>query len=478
MGIAEETRWLDATDQAALVRTGQVSASELVGAAIERIEAIDPQLNSVIHRRFDRAMGEAAGEGPQDGPFAGVPFLIKDLWAGAEGDPICNGNIALKEAGYRAPADTTLITRYRRAGLVMVGRTNTPELGLLPTTEPSAFGPTHNPWDLSCTPGGSSGGSAAAVAAGLVPAAHASDGGGSIRIPAAFCGLVGLKVSQGRISLGPLRDESGLGVEHVVTRSVRDSAALLDATFGPGVGDTVLAPAPASPFLAEVGAPPGRLRIGILAANPRGELDPECEAAVRTTAQLLEELGHTVEPGHPAVFSDSAEFATHFAAVWTTNARVSVLRFGQLLGRELGPDDVEPLTWALSERASSFGAADLAMAQAALARSRRSIQQWWADGWDLLLSPTTAVLPQPLGAMAQDADNPLAPFALSAAWVPYTPAFNTSGQPAISLPVHWTAGGLPVGVQLVAAYGREDVLLRVAAQLEAARPWAHRQPPI
>jgi N-acetylglucosamine kinase-like BadF-type ATPase len=239
--MAEETRWLDATAQAALVHAGEATPAELVEAAIERIEAGNPALNAVVTETFDRARDAAASSALPDGPFRGVPFLVKDLWALTEGDRCTNGVIALARAGWRAPIDTTLVGRHRAAGLVILGRTNTPELGILPTTEPMAFGPTHNPWDLDRSPGGSSGGSAAAVAAGLVPAAHASDGGGSIRIPASCCGLVGLKVSQGRTTLGPLRDESGLGVEHVVTRSVRDAAALLDATCGPGVGDTVIA---------------------------------------------------------------------------------------------------------------------------------------------------------------------------------------------------------------------------------------------
>jgi amidase len=474
MGIAEDTRWLDLTDQAALVARGEVTATELVEAAIERIEAADGELNAVIHRRFDAARKEASSV--SGAPFAGVPFLVKDLWAAAEGDPICNGNIALKEAGYIAPADTTLVARYRRAGLVTVGRTNTPELGLIPTTEPLAFGPTRNPWDTSRTAGGSSGGSAAAVAAGLVPAAHASDGGGSIRIPAAFCGLVGLKVSQGRITAGPSRDENGLGVEHVVTRTVRDSAALLDATHGPGVGDTVMAPAPMRPYVEEVGAPPGRLRIGVLDHSPRGELEPECRDAVQAAAGLLAELGHDVDVAHPAALTEDHDFGKHFAAIWTTNAQVNVRRLGDMVGRPLGEDDVEPLTWALADRAGAFSAADLALAQAALTRFRRAVQQWWADGWDLLVSPTTAVVAPAVGLMAQDPEHPFAPFALSATWVPFTPAFNSTGQPAISLPLHWTAEGLPVGVQLVAGYGREDVLLRVAAQLEQACPWADRRP--
>ena len=297
--MAEDTRWLDATAQAALVHAGEATPAELVEAAIERIEAGNPALNAVVTETFDRAREAAASAALPDGPFRGVPFLVKDLWALTEGDRCTNGVLALAPAGWRAPIDTTLVGRHRAAGLVILGRTNTPELGILPTTEPMAFGPTHNPWDLDRSPGGSSGGSAAAVAAGLVPAAHASDGGGSIRIPASCCGLVGLKVSQGRTTLGPLRDESGLGVEHVVTRSVRDAAALLDATCGPGVGDTVIAPAPIRPYLAEVGADPGRLRIGFLSASTRVPTHPACVRAVELAAALLESLGHHVEAAHP-----------------------------------------------------------------------------------------------------------------------------------------------------------------------------------
>src|SRR6187431_2931282 len=257
---ADDTRWMDATEQAALVRSGQVSPTELLEAAIERIESIDPHLNAVVIRWFDEARATAAGPLP-DGPFRGVPFLLKDLWAAYAGQPLTNGNRALKDALAPSPADTTLVGRFRNAGLVTAGRTNSPEFGSLPTTEPEAWGPTRNPWNTDHSPGGSSGGAAAAVSSGMVPIAHASDGGGSIRIPASCCGLVGLKPSQGRITSGPARDESGLGVEHCVSRTVRDTAALLDATHGPGVGDTVIAPAPSRPYLAEVGAEPGRLRI-------------------------------------------------------------------------------------------------------------------------------------------------------------------------------------------------------------------------
>src|ERR1700759_5072208 len=250
---------MDAVDQAALIHDGKVTPLELLDAAIGRIERIDPVLNAVVIRWFDHARDTARAALP-DGPFRGVPFLIKDLFAGYAGQRITNGNVALKNASIVSDADTTLVSRFRGAGLVTAGRTNSPELGSGPPTEPTAWGATHNPGDLSRSPGGSSGVSAAAVASGMVPFAHASDGGGSIRIPASCCGLVGLKPSQGRITLGPVRDESGLSVQHCVSRTVRDSAALLDATLGPGVGDTVIAPAPARPYVEELDTDPGRLR--------------------------------------------------------------------------------------------------------------------------------------------------------------------------------------------------------------------------
>ena len=478
--MAEETRWLDATAQAALVQASEATPTELVEAAIERIEAGNPALNAVVTETFDRARDAAASAQLPRGPFHGVPFLVKDLWALTEGDRCTNGVLALARAGWRAPIDTTLVGRHRTAGLVILGRTNTPELGILPTTEPMAFGPTHNPWDLERSPGGSSGGSAAAVAAGLVPAAHASDGGGSIRIPASCCGLVGLKVSQGRTTLGPLRDESGLGVEHVVTRSVRDAAALLDATCGPGVGDTVIAPAPLRPYLAEVGADPGRLRIGVLLASARVSTHAACVEAAEQAAALLASLGHHVEETHPDGLEDE-DLVTQFTALWAANTRRGVRVAGQWLERQLGPEDVEPLTWALAERAAAITADDYLEGLAAVSRYRRRVQQWWHPtsseaAWDLLLTPTLAGPPPRLGEMAQNPDHPFTPFARAGELAAFTPAFNTTGQPAISLPLHVDDDGLPVGVQQGAAYGREDVLVRVAAQLEEAAPWADRHP--
>jgi amidase len=472
--LATQTRWMDATEQAALVRRGDVTEAELIEAAIERIESIDPLLNAVIIRWFDVARS-AASQLP-DGPFRGVPFLLKDLWAHFAGQPLTNGCQGLKQALPISSTDTTLVARFRSAGLNIAGRTNSPEFGSLPTTEPMAWGPTRNPWSLDHSPGGSSGGSAAAVAAGMVPFAHASDGGGSIRIPASCCGLVGLKPSQGRITLGPFRDESNLGVELCVSRTVRDTAGLLDAVHGPGVGDTVTAPGPVRPYVAEVGADPGRLHIGLLDAHPLGDaLHDDCRDAVRGAAALLESLGHHVEHGFPAALA-SRDFGRRFSALWSTNMGVSIQRIEAQLGRSMTADDIEPVNLAQVAFARQVNAVDYALALAATVEFRRAVQQWWTDGWDLLLTPTLAEPPAPVGTFANNPAAPMAPMVRAAAYVPFTPAFNSSGQPAISLPLHWNSPGLPIGVQLVAAYGREDILLRIAAQLEAAQPWADLHP--
>jgi amidase len=468
---------MDAVDQAALVARGEVTPLELLDAAIERIERIDPELNAVTIRWFDHARDTARTTLP-DGPFRGVPFLIKDLFAGYAGQPISNGNRALKNEGVISEADTTLVGRFRNAGLVIAGRTNSPELGSVPTTEPLAWGATHNPWDTSRSPGGSSGGSAAAVAAGLVPFAHASDGGGSIRIPASCCGLIGLKPSQGRISLGPVRDETALSVELCVSRTVRDTATLLDAVRGPGIGDTVIAPPPTRRYVDELGADPGRLRIGLLDHHPQGgPVEPECASAARSVATLLESLGHTVEPAWPKALEDNS-LRVHFATLWSTNMGVGLRRFEEQIGRPLTAEEFEPVNRIQAEVAAQFTAVDYALAFSAATHFRRSMQAWWADGWDLLLTPTVAELPLPLGTIRNDPDNPLVAMERSFQFIPFTPPFNLSGQPAINVPVEWTDTGLPVGVQLVAGYGREDVLLQVASQLETAKPWARRTPNI
>ena len=474
--LADDTRWLDATAQSELVASGKVSPLEMVNAAIERVERYDSKLNALTYRWFEDARQLAASNDLPDGPFRGVPYLLKDLYAAEAGKPLSNGSKAYKAANYVSTEDTTLVARYKAAGLISIGRSNSPEFGSVPVTEPEAWGPTRNPWDLTRTSGGSSGGSASAVAAGIVPIAHASDGGGSIRIPAACCGLVGLKVSQGRISMGPYRDESNLGVEHCVSRTVRDSARLLDATHGPGIGDVIIAPTPRRPFIEEVGADPGRLRIGMLDFNPRGgDVHADCVEGVHKTAKLLESLGHHVEPGFPDIFSDN-EIGRAFSMLWSTNMGTAIRRFSDALGREMTPDDIEAMNWAQAEFAKGVNGVDFSLAQASSILFRRAIQSWWTQGWDLLLTPTLAAPPLPIGSMPNNPARPMTPLMTAGAWVSFTSQFNISGQPAISLPLHRNADGLPIGMQLVAAYGREDVLIRVASQLEQAAPWAHLTP--
>jgi amidase len=405
-----------------------------------------------------------------------VPFILKDLNATLKGQPISNGNIALKNANHISTYTTEHVKRFIRAGLVIFGRGNSPEFGSVPTTEPEAWGPTRSPWDTSRISGGSSGGSSAAVAAGIVPAAHATDGGGSIRIPAACCGLVGLKVSQGRITAAPMRDETNLGVEHVVTRTVRDCAALLDATHGPGVGDRVIAPTPSRPFLSEVGAPVKKLRIGFLDHRPlAGDIDHECVEGVHIVAKQLEQLGHTVEASWPSALED-ASFPPRFTAIWGTNMSVACEATAALLGREVTSDDFELVNWTMAQYAKKTSATTYASAILATSHYRRAVQQWWADGWDILLTPTASRVPLKVGQFANDPKDPMKPMKTAGDFVAFTAAFNTSGQPAISLPLHWTPEGIPIGIQLVAAYGREDLLLQVASQLEVAMPWAHRRP--
>lgn len=479
--MTEELSRLDATAQAALVADGQASPLELVDAAIARIEAVNPELNAVITPLFDRARAQAASGALPAGPFRGVPFLLKDLSCHSAGDPFHEGMRFLKERGWTESDDTALAARFRAAGLVVLGKTNTPELGILPTTEPAAYGPTRNPWDTSRSTGGSSGGSAAAVAAGLVPVAHANDGGGSIRIPASECGLVGLKPTRGRVSSAPEFGDvmGGLTCEHVVTRSVRDSAAILDAIHGMEPGDPFTAPAPTRPYLDEVGDAPGALRIGLMTEAPLGQVSvhADCVAAAETAAKLLESLGHHVEVSHPSALDDP-EYTGHFITNWAAGAAWNLDYWSRRTGVEVTAGDVEPLTWALADLGRAATAAQWLSAREHLQANAREMASWWVEGFDLLLTPTIAEPPPPLGTFDSPPDNPLHGLFRAAELVPFTPPFNVTGQPAISLPLHWTDEGLPIGVQLVAAFGREDVLFRVAAQLEEAQPWSGRRPPV
>ncbi len=477
----DDVHALDATAQAELVRSGEISPEELVTAAVERARAVNDELNAIIHPRYDDAVDEAGGDLP-DGPFRGVPFVLKDLDGTAAGLPLHMGTKVLRDHGYVAPADDTLMERFRAAGLVVIGKTNTPELGLIPSTEPEATGPTHNPWDLDRTAGGSSGGSAAAVAAEIVAMGHAGDGGGSIRIPASACGLVGLKPSRGRVPVGPAVGEAWAGLvgRLAVTRSVRDTATLLDAVAGKGVGDPYWAPPPARPYALEVGAEPGPLRIGWVSQPPDGsaETAPEVALAVGRTAAALEALGHHVEQASPPALADGslvAHFLTCFGA-WTAR---ELDRIGEMVGETVTEDGVERGTWAIAEMGRTVTAAQYLAGLEGLHAAARSIIAWWeVDGYDLLLTPTIPEVPPTLGQFGSTPDEPLAGVLRSTSMVAFCAAYNVTGQPAISLPLARTTAGVPIGMQLVAAPAREDVLIRVASQIESAHPWAEHRPPL
>ncbi len=476
--MTDDFSHLDATAQADLVRSGAASPRELVDAAIARIEALNPQLNAVIHERFDKARAEADGPLP-DGPFRGVPTLFKDLGCAVAGDPYHEGSGFLRRVGHRAAHTDHLAQRYFEAGFVYLGRTNTPEFGLVPTTEPDAYGPTRNPWDSTRTTGGSSGGSAAAVASGMVPLAHANDGGGSIRIPASCCGLVGLKPSRGRTSLGPTEGHISLPLiaELAVTRSVRDTAILLDAVHRPFPGQPVVAPLPTRPFAAELGADPGRLRIGVLVENPlgTGTVDPEVRRETEAVARLLESLGHHVEYAYPAALDDQSILGD-FTALWDAELVDLITRRTREAGTEPQPGDFEALTEVMAHDGRALGAQQYIDAVHSLERVGYEVARWF-DDFDLLLTPTLAEPPVPLGTFVDD-ETPILGFLRAAAFAPFCAGFNITGQPAISLPLGTSDSGLPIGVQLAARYAAEDVLIRIASQLQTAAPWHDRRPAV
>ena len=464
----------DATGLAELVRRREVSALELVDDAIRRCEAVNGTLNAVITDMFDAARERARGALPA-GPFTGVPFLMKDFAAEVAGVRFFEGSAFLD--GYIPAEDAELYRRFCRAGLVTIGKTNLPELAIGVTTEPRRFGATHNPWDITRTPGGSSGGAAAAVAARMVPMAHGNDVGGSIRIPASACGLVGLKPSRGRTTLAPHYGDilAGFFVEHALTRSVRDCATLLDAVAGPVAGDPYVAPAPVRPWADEVGRPPGRLKIGFSTVTPLGDpLDPECVSAIEQTAALLGELGHEVVEAAP-VF-DALELWTKFTTLLASLVSWAVADWARRLGREPGPEYFEPFVWAFTERGRALSGADYLLAMQDVQREVRALSRFY-DDHDIWLTTTLGEPPVPLGTLVYTGD----PFELRrrmARFSPYTYLTNATGQPAISLPLHWSLAGLPIGLHFTARYGAEDVLIRLAAQLEQAQPWAARLPAV
>jgi amidase len=471
---------LDAIAQAELVRRRQASPLELVDAAIQRIQNQNPQLNAVVWERFEKAREEARSANLPDGPFRGVPFLTKDLGCTTAGEPDSSGSRFLKGNGYVASVTTELARRIKAAGFINLGRTNTPEFGAVATTEPLAWGPTRNPWDLTRTPGGSSGGSAAAVASLMVPVAHGSDGGGSIRLPAAACGLVGLKPTRGRINIWPSTEWlTPVSVQGFLTRTVRDLAACMDFASGSLPGDPMPPPAPARSYSSEVGAHPGKLRIGLwnrLPATIDGSLHPECQLAIDQTGQLLESLGHHVELAHPAIL-DHPKTPSIFSRIWPVRLLSALEYFERKLGKKAGPDNLDPDTLFWLDRARGVSASEYVVALEDMDAFTRAFAGWWDEdggGYDVLLTPTTGTVTPKLGALGLDS----ARLKTSMLWWPFTSFFNLAGQPAISLPLHWSDEGLPVGVQLGAAWAREDVLIRLAAQLEEARPWNARIPPL
>ncbi len=459
---------LDALGQAQLVHSGDVSPRELVDAAIACIEEVNPGINAVIHERFEAARSECPDL--PDGPFRGVPLVLKDT-ALAAGEPVHVGMRVLREAGYRSPADQEFVARFRRAGFVVVGRTNTPELANQATTEPRAYGATRNPWDPTRSVGGSSGGSAAAVAARMVPVGHGNDGGGSIRIPASVCGLVGLKASRGRISVAPLPETPGSpGVEGALCRSVRDAAAVLDVLAGPMAGDPHTCAAPAQPFRDLMNHQPNRLRIAVMTEPPGTGLvtDPAISETVALAACALDEFGHDVGDGVPPL-PPWERIRASLADQWSVHTAALVASLGAASGARFDVDDLEPTNAALVRRAEGVTAAQVGAINRRWATTARRVEAWWAEGNDLLLTPTVRTQTPRIGELVPESVDPLAAWTAMWDWIPFTPMWNILGNPAISLPVR-AHDGLPIGVQLVARCGREDLLLQVAAQLEAALP--------
>ena len=469
--------WMDACAQAELVRSGQASPAELIDAAVDRIERVNPVLNAVIHPRFDKARTEAAGPLP-DGPFRGVPLLVKDLGCQTDGDPYHCGTKFLKELGWTADHDTAFVGRFRQAGFVVVGRTNVPEFGTAITTEPASHGPARNPWNPDHSTGGSSGGTGAAVASGMTPVAHGNDGGGSIRIPASECGVVGLKPTRARVSQAPDVGEAWLGgtIDGVLTRTVRDTAAALDCIAGAEPGDPYPAPPLPRPLLQEVGADPGHLRVGILdhPLLPGVSADMDSATAVATAARLLENLGHKVEVSHPVALQEP-EFQLHFGNIVMVAMAADLDSWSRRIGRDVTDDDIEAGNAALAAVGRSISAPAYLASVEWMHGYQRRMARWWAeDGFDVLVSPVLNGSPPPLGWLT----DPEQGMTRVLEMMQYTAQFNITGQPAVSLPLHWTASGLPMGVQFTAAFGREDLLIRLAAQLEQAKPWAGRHPQV
>lgn len=469
----EGLAYMDALGQAELVRKKEIKPIELIEFAFERIEKHNQSLNAVVAPMYDQAVS-AINEGLPDGPFTGAPFLLKDLIALYEGVPTTAASNLLK--AHIPNHDSELVKRIKRAGLVIIGKTNTPEFGILPTTEPRMFGPCRNPWDLDLSSGGSSGGSAAAVAAGMAPMAHGNDAGGSIRIPASCCGVFGLKPTRARNPLGPDFGDimAGLVVEHAVTRSVRDSAALLDATSGPDSGDPYWAPLPVRPFLREVESHPGRLRIGYTSRAAIGvPIDIDNKTAVEDTMALCEDLGHELVEAPPKYDGELlAEAWTTLYQAWLANALYDI---EETRDAPIDPEEVEPFTWSMYRVGQTISSAEYLRALAAIQSIAREVGGFFND-FDVWLTPVLATLPPKIGTFDPPAEDPIAVHYIARAFTPICPISNVTGQPSMSVPIHWNADGFPIGSHFVGRYGDEATLFRLAGQLENARPWAERRP--
>jgi Asp-tRNA(Asn)/Glu-tRNA(Gln) amidotransferase A subunit family amidase len=457
------------------VQRKDVSARELTEAAIARIETLNPRLNAVVTKLYDQAL-EAIRSGLPTGPLTGVPFLLKDINASMKGVPTSGGSGPF--AKIPAPHDSETVIRYRKAGLTILGKTNTPELGLNLSTEPELFGPTRNPWSLEHSAGGSSGGSAAAVASGMVPVAHASDGGGSIRIPASCCGLFGLKPTRGRISAGPDAGEGwgGLSTQHVVSRSVRDSALFLDFSAGPSVGDPYWAEPSQTTFLEATKRDPRRLKIAVSFKTPNEvPIDPACIAATRATARLCESLGHSVEEAYPTYAFEDMRLAAATVICGNIAARLDKLALAR--GKDIAEEEVEPLTWICYQGGKLATAANYATGMQTLHRTGREVAPFF-ETYDVLLTPVLAKPPIKLGVANTQSKNTEEFIEVVKTYSPFCQLFNVTGQPAMSVPLHWTEDGVPIGLHFAARYGAEAVLFSLAAQLERAKPWAAKRPPL
>ncbi len=463
----------DALGLAALVASGDASPDDLLERAIERAETLDPAVNALSQKLYDHGH-EAITAGLPQGPFRGVPFLLKDLGALLDGEITTQGARLFKD--FRAGKDSTLVARYKEAGFVIFGKTTSPEFGFATSTETSLTGDTKNPWDLSRISGGSSGGAAAAVAAGILPMAHASDGGGSIRIPASCCGLFGLKPTRARVPAGPDYGEGwgGLATSHVVSRSVRDSAAALDAAAGAEAGDPYWAPPQVGSYLDELGQPPGQLRVALQLEPLNGvEVHADCLAAAKAAAQRLESLGHRVEEAMPP--GDGEELGEAIYRIAACNLSMGLKAYGAQRGKAVTAEEVERVSWDCVEMAAALSVEDYPAAINVFHRHGRAMAGFHQT-YDLLLSPTLALPPPKLGPLHMNSAD-IETFKQSiAAMSPFTPMLNMSGAPSMSLPLHWSDQGLPIGVMVSAGFGHEDLLLQLAAQLEAAQPWWDRRP--